>query len=331
MRGHRLTAAVIGATGFIGRRLAPALVSGRIPVTCFTRRAPFLEADGLAPPLRTARVVYYLATTVNPAIAEHSPDRITADHELFSRLLGQLAALDCPPLVVLASSGGAVYDPDVAPPYAEDAPTRPASAYGAAKLALEEVLKQHGPGLPGVVLRLANVYGPGQRTGSGLGVIAHWLESAADGRPLTILGDPRARRDYVYVDDVVAAMVRLYHLACPDQDGGPGATPAINIGSGVPTSLEELRTLVEARTGCRRLAVEHAGARKFDRRDVWLDTTYAAQVLKWRSQTALPDGISRTWRALRAPSQANDWPPPVATVSTRTSLDRRLGILRITI
>ena len=131
--------------------------------------------------------------------------------------------------MVLVSSGGTVYDPAVPPPYPESAPTRPRTAYGRAKLALEG---QRSPaaGLPDwVTLWVANVYGPGQPAVSGQGVDGYWLRAAAEGEPLTVYGNPDSTRDYVYVGDVAEAMLATHRAAVPP--------PVVNVGSGEPTSL----------------------------------------------------------------------------------------------
>jgi nucleoside-diphosphate-sugar epimerase len=296
---HRPATAVIGAQGFLGSALRRELAAAGVPFTPFTRESPLATRRGAAASLRAARVVFHMATSINPAIARDRPERVAADHAQFTRLLDLLAELDSPPVVVFMSSGGAIYSPASPPPYAEDAPTGPSSAYGMAKLVMEAELERRWPALPGMTLRLANAYGPGQRTGTGQGVIAHWLEAMARDEPATIFGDPDAKRDYVYSGDVCRALLSVYRLACEDHDFGRTGPRAVNIGSGTPTSLRELHGLVEQATG-RRLAVTFTAGRSFDRRDVWLDARKAAMVLCWRPKVALLEGISRAWRQLQA-------------------------------
>src|SRR5262249_27099977 len=134
-------AAVIGAGGFLGSALVPVLQSAGVPVTAFTRKTPFLTDsgapdDGLLP----ARTVFWLASSINPAIGEAEPGRVHEDRETFVALLRALERLADPPRVVLVSSGGTVYDPAEPPPYREGSPTRPHGAYGRAKLELERRL-----------------------------------------------------------------------------------------------------------------------------------------------------------------------------------------------
>jgi len=267
-------AAVIGARGFIGARLYERLVATGTPaVNSVTTGAP-------------VRTVFFVAGSVTPSSAEQHPERVAAHLASFRELLDSLG--ETPTRVVLASSGGTVYDQRVPPPYAENSPVAPAAEYGRAKLAMERELLARADSITGVVLRLGNVYGPGQRVGTGQGVVAYWLDAAANCRPLVVYGDPEATRDYVYVDDVVDAMVRVHR-------SGP-LPRVLNIGSGAPVALSTLLRTVE-KTVAGAIDVRFEPGRRFDRRDVWLDVGLAGRALGWAARTSLADGINRTWRA----------------------------------
>ncbi len=296
-------AVVVGADGFIGRHLSTALTASSGPTTRYTRRdPPCWDDQGVA-------TVFYLASSVTPALAETHPEWVTADHLRFAAVLADLARRPDPPTVVLTSSGGTVYDPDLPPPYGEAAPTRATSRYGAAKLALERLLASYAATVPAVIVRLSNVYGPGQRLGKSQGVLAHWLHAAADGYPLHLIGDPEAVRDYVFIDDVVDCLCRI--AAHPPV--GAGAGPLIlNVGSGEGTSLSGLLATVQAVVG-RELAVQRRPPRAVDRRQTWLDVRRAAQVLGWRPRTALADGITAMWQHLLTGRDSAGRPPLAAS------------------
>lgn len=293
---HR--AAVIGAAGFIGARLSDALTSAHVDTACFTRTSRVLDdADELSYALHHAPVVYYLASSINPTLGEKHPDWAKTDHRLFARLLARLARRADPPAVVLTSSGGTVYDQDVAPPYSELSPARATGRYGAAKLALEEELHAYAGRLPGVILRLSNVYGPGQLAGKGQGVLGYWLRAALDGRPLQIIGDPECSRDYVYIADVVDSMWRIDNAVRAGQF--TGADPVVlNIGSGVRTSLTELVGVVRAVLGTN-IPVQYTAGRELDRKHVWLDVQQAYRTLGWRPSTSLIEGVTAMWHWTR--------------------------------
>lgn len=293
-------AAVIGAAGFIGTSLSAALANSRVDTACFTRGVRVLNhRDELSYVLRLTPVVYYLASSINPTLGEMHPDWAAADHAAFSSLLRRLADRDDPPAVVLTSSGGTVYDQRVAPPYSESSPVRAAGRYGQAKVALEEELYKYSDRIPGVILRLANVYGPGQITGKGQGVLGYWMRAALDGEPLRIIGDPEYSRDYVYITDVVDSLGRVDRALRAGRLFGGGHTPGeplvLNIGSGVPTPLSELVSVVRGVVG-RDLPVVTAEGGGLDREHVWLDVARAYQTLGWRPSTGLAEGVARMWR-----------------------------------
>jgi UDP-glucose 4-epimerase len=190
--------------------------------------------------------------------------------------------------VLFASTGGALYGESVPLPTPEDAALAPFSPYGASKAAAETYLalftRLHG--LSTMALRFGNVYGPRQDPHGEAGVIAIFAGAAAEGRPVTIFGDGRQTRDYVYVGDVVAGF-----LAASASD----ATGAVNIGTGTETTVLELVTAYG-------LEPQLAPARKGEVERSCLDVTRAADVLGWRAEVGLDDGLERTLAAARAGS-----------------------------
>jgi UDP-glucose 4-epimerase len=141
--------------------------------------------------------------------------------------------------VVLASSGAIYGDQDLQP-LTEGQTPRPHSPYAVSKLAAEYYVRTIGSlwGIETVCLRLFNAYGPGQQLPpSNPPVIPYFLRQATRGGTLVIHGDGSQTRDYVYVDDVVSAMVAA--ATAPNING-----LVINVGSGVETSLRSLARLV---------------------------------------------------------------------------------------
>lgn len=286
---------VVGAEGFLAAPLVRALALLGDPVHTFTRQRPAVR-DGLADPaLVDSSVIFYLASRLSPAVAERDLELVAADRADFRTFLDALSGVSHRPVVVLASSGGTVYDPDFDPPHEETSRIRATSAYGAVKLFKEAALIAMADRVSPVILRLSNVYGPGQRTDKGYGVIGHWMEAALLGEPIRVLGDPRTRRDYVHIDDVVAALLAVRRQT--EAFRVSRAPVVLNIGSGVPTTLDEVRLGIEDAIG-RGLPVRHEQARSFDRRDVWLDVSRARSVLDWRPAIALVPGLMITWRQL---------------------------------
>lgn len=290
--------AVVGAAGFLGSTLVRAAAAAGVPTDGYTRADPAVHPDG-RPDERVARAgtVFWLATSVNPALAETHPERVRADLETFEALLRGLRALPRPPRVALLSSGGAVYDTSRPPPYGETSPTRPLGAYGRSKLAMEAALAAAGlPDGGAVALRVSNLYGPGQPAVSGQGVIGYWLRAAAAGDNLTVYGDPATTRDYVYVDDVAAALLAVH--------AAPAGTlpPVLNLGAGRGTSLGELAGLLLAVVDDPALQLDQRPARGFDVPHSWLDVQRAAAALGWTATTDLREGLARCWRSVAVAS-----------------------------
>jgi UDP-glucose 4-epimerase len=155
--------------------------------------------------------------------------------------------------VVFASSG-AVYGQQPRQPVREDDPPHPDSPYAVSKWAAEQYIHTIGElwGLETVTLRVFNAYGPGQSLPvSHAPVVPRFLRAALGGGSLVVYGDGQQTRDYVYVADVVAALV-----AAATAPGVNRAT--INIGSGRETSVNELIAHVEQATGRRANVIRNA-------------------------------------------------------------------------
>jgi UDP-glucose 4-epimerase len=206
-----------------------------------------------------------------------------------------------PSRIVLSSSGGTVYASDGQPPYNEDDAVGPTNSYGAMKLDMERALLAQ-PSVEPVVLRLANVYGPGQRSRRGQGVIAHWLHAAAQGRPFVLHGDPASTRDYVYIDDTVDLLVRAHRAQRPPPE-------VINVGSGSPTTLARLAELIIEVTGSPAELLVRCPGRPVDRSHAWLDVHRAGESLRWAPRTALPEGLRKTWMSRKSRSAGLSVPP----------------------
>jgi UDP-glucose 4-epimerase len=285
-------AAVIGATGFIGSRFVTELTRSGHPVARFNQAHPPVVDGRPAAGLCDAEIVLFLAARLSPAVAERHPEQVVSERKLLIDVLEVLRHSAQFPVFVLASSGGTVYSPDAWPPYAESALTRPTSAYGRAKLRLERELLDHTDHVRPVILRLSNVYGPGQRPAHGYGVLSHWLDAAARRQPIRVFGDPDVVRDYVHVDDVAAILETVHRRTAST---GPDGIPAVlNVGSGSPTSLADLLAIVSTVVD-RRIEVIREGGRQFDRRGNWLDSSLAHATLGWKAQIGLTDGVRECW------------------------------------
>lgn len=188
------------------------------------------------------------------------------------------------------SSGGTVYGDAVCLPLTEDSPTRPISPYGITKLAGEHyTLMHHRLGLPVMIARPSNIYGPGQIARAGQGLVAAAFAAARSRSMITVFGDGSQRRDYLYIDDFCSALDALL------EHGENGAT--YNVGSGVGVSTTQLMALIDAIVAKEghRLRITHANARPFDVNANILDSSRIAAATHWRASTELIEGLERSW------------------------------------
>ena len=200
--------------------------------------------------------------------------------------------------VVFASSGGVVYGEPEEYPTPETTPKRPASPYGASKLAGEYYLDYYRRvhGLDYVALRYGNVYGPGQDLHGEAGVVAIFCTRLIDGEPLHIYGDGEQTRDYVYVEDVAAANLIASRMPLDDRAGIDAR--AFNVATGEATSVNALATLLEEIAGTRPGRV-HRDARPGEvHRSVLSAARFRA--LGWSPGHTLREGLARTFGHIAA-------------------------------
>jgi len=184
-------------------------------------------------------------------------------------------------IVVNISTGGAIYGetPICAD---ENVPVDPQSNYGRFKAAAEKLVELSD--LRAVTLRLANIYGPRQRTDLEGGVIAIFLGCWKRGEPITLFGDGSYERDFVYVADVVEAVL----AALAGTHAG-----VFNIGTGIATSVNELVSAFSMILGPPP-SVRQAPARPAEVLRACVNPTKAAREGLWRPTTALAEGLRRT-------------------------------------
>lgn len=298
---------VTGGSGFLGRNIIQELTAKGYQVTCLDRyEAPFLadcgakfipgdisEAKQVGIVLKDIDVVVHMACTILPQMSNSDPR-----FDIETNVGGTLCLLDAAvknrvKKVIFFSSGGTVYGVPQKVPIPETHPTNPTCSYGISKLMIEKYLRLYRElyGLNSCALRLANPYGPYQRVKSAQGAIPVFCYKALKGIPIEIWGDGSVRRDFIYVGDVVSAVVK----AIETDDELP---PEINIGSGKAESIRELLTLIAEVTG-KKLNCQYQPARAFDVPVSMLDITLAEKHLRWKPLTSLSDGLVKTVEYIR--------------------------------
>jgi len=184
--------------------------------------------------------------------------------------------------VIMASTGGAMYG-DQPVPFTESMQPQPLSPYGISKRSGELYLHFYAVqyGIPYVVLRYANVYGPRQNPHGESGVVAIFMEKILKGEQPVINGEGTNTRDYVHVKDVAQANV----LALDYEQNG-----IFNIGTATETNANEVFQLVVKYLGVE-LPEEHGPARPGEQTASSLDYSLAQQELGWKPTVQFEDGV----------------------------------------
>lgn len=295
------TAIVTGGSGFIGSHLVDALVDAGVAVTVVdvvmpaddikNEKATYKIADIRSNDMTTVflgampDVVFHLAAHIDDRASVLDPVN-NAEHNI----LGTLQVLEASRKAgvkrfVFAGTGVSYGRPDVLPT-PESTVSKPLTPYGVSKFAGERYLKCYEAvhGLSWMSLRLANVYGPRQDGSKECGAIAIFTKKILAGESVFMNNDGMTTRDYVYVQDVIAAF-----LAAAESS----ACEVVNIGTAQQTSTNELLAMLEGALG---VTVPHVA-----RPDVADEIKHCAlaidkarSLLKWAPTIPLGEGIANT-------------------------------------
>lgn len=307
--GHIL---ITGGAGFIGSHLTQALAAQGRAVRVLDNFSTGSRANlaGCAvdivegdvtdwPTVRRAVVgcdlIFHQAALVSPPRSMAYPDlnhavNVTGAFHVFE------AARQAGLRRVVYASTAAVYGRRPGLPKRESDPTAPLTPYGAAKVMNETEAGVYNQvyGLECVGLRYMNVYGPRQDPNSPYsGVLSIFCQAAIRGQGVTIMGDGEQTRDFIFVDDVVTAL--LATAAAPFS----AENAIMNVGRGVAVSLNQVVTLLSDLVG-RPVPITYVAERPGDIRHSCADITRLEQMTGFRPRIDLPTGLAATLDWLRA-------------------------------
>lgn len=296
---------LLGGTGFIGRHFA-SLYRHTDNVVVVSRHLPddgdrlagitYLQGDCAQPEflkqaIRPHDHVVFLAYNSVPKTSFDDPLRdIQENLPLSISLLGALREVRVKRLLYV-SSGGTVYGPtDAGQPIGEEHPTFPISPYGITKLAIEKYCRMYARlfGIPVVIARPSNPYGPGQIPHRGQGFVATAAAKILKGEPIVVFGECGTVRDYLYIDDLCTAMYLLLTA-----EVAPGAI--FNIGSEIGRNNLEVLQAVAAASGTplSDVQIDFQPPRDFDVVYNVLSST-KLKALGWSPATPLDRGLAAT-------------------------------------
>ncbi len=304
-------ALVTGGAGFIGSHLVDALLaqgcevtvvndlsSGRaanVPAGAELVEIDIVQRSALHGTVQRARpqAVFHLAAQASVVASVEDPTRDCAVNVQGTlNVLDAAGELQVP--VVFTSTGGALYGDEAPRPTSEERIPAPLSPYGASKWAAEAYVNTWSlsGAIPHAVCRLGNVYGPRQSPHGEAGVVAIFSHRLYVGEAPKLYGHGAPTRDYVYVGDVVRALLAAH-----------GHRGTYNIATGVETGVRAVWDGLQAAAGVQ-IAPELADLRPGELQHSCLDASRAARELGWRAEVPIGEGLARTYAALVAEFEA---------------------------
>jgi UDP-glucose 4-epimerase len=299
------TVAILGGLGFLGSHICRELVAQGFVVRIFDK-LPFtnafvadiehnveiVEGDFSRPQevlnaIADASTVIHLIHTTIPGSSMDDPEYdITSNVAASVKWLMRLAETRIR-RILYVSSGGTVYGIPETIPISETHPTNPVCSYGITKLAIEKYIAMYASmqNVGYCILRPSNVYGVGQRLDSRQGVIGGFIHRALCGKPLEIWGKGTSVRDFLYIDDLVDAMLAILTYTGPHH--------IFNVSNEEGYSLLELIAILRDQLGSLPPII-YSPDRGFDVPVNILDSSRLHSETGWQAHVGIENGIIRT-------------------------------------
>lgn len=295
---------VTGGAGFIGSHIVDALIArgdevtvlddlssgklARLPDASLLTPLSIIDGGSVTEVVGKCEpdVIFHLAAQIDVRRSVTDPA-----HDAQVNVMGTINVLNAAQTVgarvLMASTGGAIYGRNAPIPTPESFIPEPEAPYGTGKYCGEQYIGLYNRlhGTRHVALRLANVYGPRQDPAGEGGVVSIFAGKAHKNEPVTVFGDGKQTRDFVYVGDVAGAFL----TASGTDEGG-----VWNIGTGTETSVLDLVAALREVSG-NDLAAEFADPRQGELPRSCLDVSAAKKALGWTAETELADGVRRVY------------------------------------
>ncbi len=302
---------VTGGAGFIGSHLVEELLSNENEIlifdNCLTGKKENLEITGNFTFVNDdfgsensleeiekfdPDICFHLAAQSSVVVSVENP-ALDFEHNILQpiKLIQVLLKSNCKKLV-FTSSGGTIYgEPTVIPTAEEDYADEPESPYGVAKKRLNELIKimLKNSSMKYSILNLSNVYGPRQDPHGEAGVVSIFANKYLKNEEPTIYGDGEQTRDYIYVKDVVSALIKASMIE---------ENQFLNIGTGIETSVNDLANSMKIQFKSEINPI-YKPAREGELNRSVLNNTKAKKELNWKPEYSLDDGMKQVFNWLR--------------------------------
>ena len=311
---------VTGGCGFVGTHLVKRLLAQGHDVTILDKIDPktafpsdpsnlgrikfikgdILDIDAARRATKNVRQVIHLAALIDSAESVTNPLPYLATNVLGTQNLLTACVENKIEKFIFASTA-AVYGHCLNMPIREDENLQPLSPYGKSKISAEERIReyQRQSGLDATILRMFNIYGPGQGTGKRngySGVITKFMENVNNKQDLFIFGDGAQTRYFVNITDAVSAFM----LALTKNVSG-----TFNIGTGVPTRIDQLAEQIlqlpyhtSDKDNDHPSRIKNMDPRPGDIRDSCADISAATSSLDYTPKVSLSDGLRELYGSI---------------------------------
>lgn len=299
---------MFGAAGFIGTNLSLDYIKRKYSLTlvdtntnffldevkknAIIKEMSFVEDADFSSVLKEGDIVYHLVSTTVPTTAnQHIAQELSANIITTAKLLDACVAKNVKKIVFI-SSGGTVYGKETGCPLPEETPTYPINSYGLQKITIEKLLYLYNYmyGLDYRVIRLANPYGPYQRPNGILGAITTFTYKAIKKQPIVVYGDGSVVRDFIYIDDAIAAINKIVFEKSNYK--------TYNLGSGKGTSISEILNVICKIYGSH-ITIKYEEGRSVDVHENYLDISRFEKDFGKVSFVNLEEGIIKTGEFLK--------------------------------
>jgi UDP-glucose 4-epimerase len=296
---------ILGGSGFIGRAVALLLAKNNYHVRVLSPSASryvwennieaisgHIEDKGLMQQqTEWADLIVHAISTTNPKTSESDPL-----YDLNSNLTPLVQILEMiknkpSKKIVFFSSGGGVYGKPLQQPIQETHPKNPSTSYGLVKSLMEEyIIHYHRNfGLPYLILRPSNPYGPKTRSIGEQGIISTLIYKSLHGQETQIWANPNNVRDYIFIDDCASASHQLIES---------NAEGIFNISSGMGFSLNDIISIVQSLFEEKLPLTFSANSVKDEPINI-LDNSKIMEATGWKPQTDMKEGVLMTYQFLK--------------------------------